>query len=171
MASSKNPQHNLSIEPLDLGELLAGVIRDLTPIAAQKEQQLVYSPPVKPLLIDSNSDGLRTIFSNLLDNAIKYTPPGGRITLHVYAQDETIEVRVRDTGIGISPELMPHLGEEFFRTPNARHSGSPGTGLGLSIVKQMLQRLGSRMDVESKLNSGTTVTVWVADNRDGLEPN
>ncbi|MFN2275922.1 MAG: ATP-binding protein [Anaerolineales bacterium] len=171
LAASKKPDVDLSSDRIDLAELLENVVNGLSPTASQKDVQLKYTRPASKVLIQSNADGLQTVVSNLLDNAIKYTPADGRVTINVYTQDDCVEMRIADTGIGIPPEEISHLGEEFFRAPNARHSGLPGTGLGLSIVKQILDRVGGRMDVESKLGKGTTVTVWIPEHMEATRPN
>jgi len=159
LAASKNPELELQIEQLNLVALLMDVTQELAPKAEEKGVHLRYKPQSTPLFIHSSSDGLKTILSNLLDNAIKYTPEGGSVTLNVYAQDNDVEIQVTDTGIGIPVEGLEHLGEEFFRAPNARHTGLPGTGLGLSIVKQVLDRLGGHLEVRSVQDQGTTFTV------------
>ena len=115
--------------------------------------------PARPALVLSNRSGLETILTNLLDNAIKYTHPGGHVTIDVYAQISHVGVRITDTGIGIPAEALEHVGEEFFRAPNARSANLPGSGLGLSIVNQLLERLAGRLDIQSELDRGTTVNV------------
>ncbi len=102
---------------------------------------------------------LTTIAENLLSNAIKYTPKGGEVAVSLREHDEGLVLEVRDTGIGMSSEDLARLGEEFFRTRQARQSGVPGTGLGMAIVRSMVNLAGGRLDVRSEPGRGTTVSV------------
>ena len=99
------------------------------------------------------------MLSNLLFNAVKYTPQGK--TVHLEAKDEQdwIQVDVTDTGIGIAPEEVGHVFEEFFRASNGKQFEQDGTGLGLSIVKHIVQRHGGEISVKSQIGKGTTFTV------------
>jgi signal transduction histidine kinase len=92
-------------------------------------------------------------------NAVKYTPTGGRVTVSMCQAGGEIQVAVTDTGIGIPPEALPHLFEEFYRAPNARALNAVGTGLGLAIVKELVDRYKGRITVESTPGKGSTFTV------------
>lgn len=107
----------------------------------------------------ATSDGLDLIFNNLISNAVKYTPAGGSVDIHLTNRENEIRIRVEDTGIGIPEEAMPHLFTEFYRAPNARELQDKGTGLGLSIVRDTVTRFGGRVNVESRLGSGTRFEV------------
>jgi signal transduction histidine kinase len=96
---------------------------------------------------------------NLVSNGIKYTPTGGSVTLALREDDGHLVLEVRDTGIGIGKEDLPRIGEEFFRSKQARQTGSPGTGLGMTIVRSMVEMMSGRLDIESELGKGTCVTV------------
>ena len=98
------------------------------------------------------------IFVNLVDNAIKYTPSGGRVVVSLGRTDGEIFVRVEDTGIGIPEDALPNLFEEFFRAANAKEF-EVGTGLGLAIVKDLTHRYGGEIEVQSTEGVGTTFTV------------
>ena len=101
---------------------------------------------------------------NILSNAYKYSPDGGPVQVHnVLAEPDAgrhrFGVQIEDQGMGLSPEHLARLGERFFR---ADKSGSiPGTGLGVSIVKELMELMGGRMQVDSELGKGTTVTLWL----------
>ena len=135
----------------------------LLPRAEEKGIELVYQACCDELVAWGTEEGLDRIFVNLLSNAIKYTPSGGRVEVTLRSieenSEEEIEVRVTDTGIGIPPEAMPHLFETFYRAPNAKALNEVGTGLGLSIVKDLVERYGARIEVESTVGKGTTFTV------------
>jgi signal transduction histidine kinase len=104
-------------------------------------------------------EGLDRIFNNLVSNAVKYTPQGGKVTISLNRTAKEAAVEVADTGIGIPEEAMPHLFEEFYRAPNARSIEREGTGLGLSIVRETVNNLGGRISVQSETGVGTSFTV------------
>jgi signal transduction histidine kinase len=103
--------------------------------------------------------GLDRIFTNLVSNAVKYTPPGGSITITVRQANGQAQVDVADTGIGIPQEALSHLFQEFYRAPNAKKSDQVGTGLGLAIVRELVGRYGGQIDVESTVEQGSLFTV------------
>jgi two-component system sensor histidine kinase/response regulator len=101
---------------------------------------------------------IKQLWTNLISNAIKYTPAGGRIDVRLFPQDGIIVGEVADTGIGIAEADQPRLFEEFFRTEQAKAFTQHGTGLGLSIVKQIVQEYGGDIQVDSELGKGTKFT-------------
>lgn len=102
---------------------------------------------------------IEQVFINLLSNAVKYTPDGGRIDFSAENLSDKIKITVRDNGIGISEKDMPRLFERFYRVDKARSRESGGTGLGLAIAKEFVEKIGGTIELESKLGSGTTVSV------------
>jgi two-component system phosphate regulon sensor histidine kinase PhoR len=96
---------------------------------------------------------------NLLDNAIKYSPPGSKIDVEAEKADGRVHVRVRDRGTGISEEHLPRLFERFYRVDKGRSRTLGGTGLGLAIVKHIAQAHGGRVTVESQVGEGSTFTI------------
>jgi len=100
---------------------------------------------------------LYRLFANLLENAVRHTPPEGRVTVSASVDGAAVTVTVRDTGEGISPEHLPHLGERFYRVDAARTAG--GTGLGLSICRSIVEAHGGQMAIESTVGEGTAVHV------------
>jgi signal transduction histidine kinase len=99
------------------------------------------------------------IFSNLLDNGVKYTPTGGQVSLLVDQRNGEVYTKVSDSGIGIGSEDLEKIFEGFYRTQEAKSSGEMGTGLGLSIVKKLVDRWGGRLELESKRGKGTSFTI------------
>jgi two-component system phosphate regulon sensor histidine kinase PhoR len=99
---------------------------------------------------------LHSAFSNLINNAVRYTPAGGKIRLSWRPTDDGAEFAVTDTGEGIAPEHIPHLTERFYRVDTARSRASGGTGLGLSIVKHVLLRHEAKLEIESEVGQGST---------------
>ncbi len=102
---------------------------------------------------------LSLLVRNLIDNAVRYTPPGGRVDAHVDVGDDGVTLRVTDTGVGIPTLELPRVFERFYRVDRARARETGGTGLGLSIVKHVAENHGGTVSVESELGVGTTFTV------------
>jgi heavy metal sensor kinase len=113
-------------------------------------------------LVMGDPDRLRQLLLNLVDNALKYTPPGGEVTLKLGRDDGWVQVSVADTGVGIAPEDLPHIFDRFYRADPSR-TRPGGSGLGLSIVQWIAQAHGGHVDVESQPGKGSTFTVWLPD--------
>ena len=94
------------------------------------------------------------VFANLLSNALKYTPPGGKVTLSAKAEGEFVRFQVSDTGVGIPEKFLPRLFEQFFRVPD--QGPGTGVGLGLAIVKDIVEAHGGTVGVESREGAGST---------------
>ncbi|MDI7275989.1 MAG: HAMP domain-containing sensor histidine kinase, partial [Anaerolineae bacterium] len=105
------------------------------------------------------ADHLEGMLTNLLDNAVKYTPSGGQVSIGLERDGDELLLTVADTGIGIPAEALPHVFEEFYRAPNARALEREGTGLGLPIAKQVIDEHGGRVDVQSQVGIGTVFTI------------
>jgi two-component system phosphate regulon sensor histidine kinase PhoR len=115
--------------------------------------------PGSPAVVWADEEALEQILDNLLDNALKYTPEGGRITVRWYASAEQVFVEVADTGIGIPEADLPRIFERFYRVDKARSREMGGTGLGLSIVKHLAQAMHGSVKATSQVGAGTTFTV------------
>jgi signal transduction histidine kinase len=103
---------------------------------------------------------LRQALGNLVENAVRYTPSGGTITIFSRIEDHGISVGVRDTGAGIPPEHLPRIFERFYRVDPARSRAAGGTGLGLAIVKHLVEAHGGRVRAESQVGRGTTISLF-----------
>ncbi|HEX9797255.1 MAG TPA: ATP-binding protein [Anaerolineales bacterium] len=159
---------------LDLGRIESGVdtTQESTPIsvlaryaveglrtsAETKDVELEARLPDGLPLVSGDPIRLRQMIGNLLENAIKYTPAGGRVEIEAESEDHQVILRVTDSGPGIPPADQPYLFDKFYRGSNVAKD-SPGTGLGLSIVKSIVDHHDGRIWVESKLGEGTTFTV------------
>ncbi|MEZ4865245.1 MAG: ATP-binding protein [Caldilineaceae bacterium] len=144
--------------PVALTPLLTQVVAQLAPVAAAKGVILQYDlSATTPLQGDGHSLG--QVFTNLLENAIKYTPTGGQVTLCAAQEDGQIRVTVIDSGIGIAAEHLPHLFKRFYRADPARTRESGGFGLGLAISRAIVQLHGGQIDVQSIAGQGATFTV------------
>ena len=108
-----------------------------------------------PLVLSGCANELRSAFSNLLGNAVRYTPPGGQIDLCWRVHEGVGEFCVRDTGVGIANHHLPRLTERFYRVDRSRSRETGGTGLGLAIVKNVLSRHHASLEIESALGKGS----------------
>lgn len=150
----------LDLAEQDLCEVIEGVLAPFVPLAAEKGIALSSSLPEAPCPFNCDRGRLEMAFSNLLENALKFTSQGGEVEIGLTCQ-EGIQVWVRDTGVGIQPEDLPHVTERFYR---GREQAEAGSGLGLAIVKSIVEAHGGEVGVESTPGEGTTVRVsWAAD--------
>jgi len=159
LAASKAIEPDAPLEPVDLLTVIRRIVDHFLPEAQAKDILLLNDLPGDEIQVQATEDGLVTIFTNLVGNAIKYTPKGGSVRVGVDKSEGKIFVSVADTGIGIPEQDIPQLWQEFFRASNAKRSGITGTGLGLNIVKQYVDRFGGDVDVESCEGQGTTFKI------------
>ena len=146
------------VEFVDMAEVLEGV-SDLMRAHAE-EKDLFFSVQIEPDLppVKANVEHMKQLWTNLISNAIKYTEPGGIVVVSLAQNPNYVVGTVRDTGIGIPPEDIPRIFEEFYRAKNAKATERQGTGLGLSIVKRIVETHGGRIRVESELGRGSKFT-------------
>jgi len=144
--------------PLDLAKLVASVVETMRPSAEVKGLH-VQAAGDGPLRIHGDEVRLRQVFYNLLDNAIKYTPEGGTISVQLGCRDETAVITIGDNGIGIPAEHLPRVFDRFYRVDKARSREQGGTGLGLSIARSIVDAHGGRIELASLFGQGTTCTV------------
>jgi len=145
-------------EPVDLNAVVERAVDLLAASARERQVRIeVQEETVPPL--SGDADGIERLVLNLLDNALKYTQPGGQVTLRLSQQDQQAVLEVSDTGIGIPPESVPRIFERFYRVDKGRARDEGGTGLGLAIVKHVVQTHGGQVDVESRMGKGTTFRV------------
>jgi two-component system phosphate regulon sensor histidine kinase PhoR len=156
---SRIESRKLELHPTDLDVVVAAraLLRDLAPRLAEKGHSAeVVDAGAAPAWADQRA--LEQVLMNLLDNAIKYTDPQGRIAVSVRASPTRVWVVVSDTGIGIPRADLPRVFERFYRVDKARSRELGGTGLGLSIVKHLVQSLGGEVHIESELGRGSRVS-------------
>lgn len=110
--------------------------------------------------VQADADAIRQVLTNLLDNSLRYTPPGGRIVCRSRIEGAGVAISVADTGSGIVPEHLPRVFERFYRSDPSRSRQEGGTGLGLAIVKHLVEAHGGRVSAESERGIGTTITCW-----------
>ncbi|MBE9142317.1 sensor histidine kinase [Planktothrix mougeotii] len=150
------------LEWLELSEVLQPLILSTQAIAEERQLQCFVDLPPKLPVVQGNHKALREVLSNLLDNALKYTPPGGKLCIRVRltqkrkSQPRQVGIGISDTGPGIPPEDLAHLFERHYRGVQGR-SEIPGTGLGLAIAKTLVEQMQGKIEVFSPVNS-----VWVS---------
>jgi two-component system phosphate regulon sensor histidine kinase PhoR len=154
---STNP--NLHFSEVRLSELFAAIVRDWARKFSEKKLSVDVTIAPELPLVWADETRLHEILYNLLDNALKYSHPGGRIRLQAQQRGDQIVLSVSDTGVGISEADLPRIFERFYRTDKARSRELGGTGLGLSIVKHIAQMHGGSVEAESEPGRGTTIRV------------
>jgi signal transduction histidine kinase/DNA-binding response OmpR family regulator len=156
---------DLKPEPCDMLELLAGATDEMRSQAGAKGQALALIPPEARLRVEGDSARLRHLLRNLIANAIKFTPPGGQITVTAELAGRFARVMVQDTGPGIPPGDLPHIFDRFYRVQAEPAVSVEGSGLGLAIVKAIVERHGGRVAAESVPGEGSrfsfTLPLWV----------
>jgi two-component system phosphate regulon sensor histidine kinase PhoR len=160
--SAKRPP---ALEPIAVRSLLDWLAAQFAARASDKGLALELAAPAPDDVFTADRLLLELILQNLLDNALKFTPAGGRVTCTLRRQDNALCLRVSDTGCGIAREDQARVFERFYRADasRARTDETRGTGLGLAIVRHATDRLGGAVTLESELGEGTTVTVLVPD--------
>jgi len=145
----------LELAQVDLNQLVAQTVDKLRPLA-EDSQLLIGHSGSSGVVVIADADRLEVVLTNLIDNALKYTPPGGRVEVEVLPTDHDVTVTVTDSGRGIPPDDLPHVFERFYRADRSRTRRSGGTGLGLAIAKHIVEAHGGTIAVRSRLDEGTT---------------
>ncbi len=159
LARLETPGMRLDLNEVCLPELLAGIMRDWEKHFAAKALRGELEAPEGLPVIRADEHRLEEVIYNLLDNAVKYSPPEGKIVLRAERRETTVCVSVSDTGVGIPARDLPRIFERFYRADKARSRELGGTGLGLSIVKHIAQLHGGSVEATSEPGRGTTVSV------------
>lgn len=149
----------LSVQSVSLRPLLESIAARFAQPIRERQLTLDLAIPVDTAPISGDPERLQQIFINLIDNAVKFNVPGGRITVSAAPRGTSIEVTVHDTGVGIPESDLPRVFERFYRIDKARSRALGGTGLGLSIVKHLVELHGGRVTVESDVGRGSTFRV------------
>lgn len=150
---------NLQLQPVDLAELVHCRCEYLAPLAARRQVRLsvIINDTSKPAIVLGDPDRLSQVLDNLLDNAIRYSPEGGLVTLGVSRKREDFECAVRDCGPGIPPEHRQLVFERFYRVDRSRNRQTGGAGLGLAIARALVTAQGGHISAESVVGEGTTL--------------
>lgn len=148
-------------ELIDLKSFVGGIVERMSITAKEKNQTISFRQmnPVNEFF--ANRDKLEQVIINIISNAVKYTPEGGRIEVFCGKLYSDVYIKVTDNGIGIPKENLPRIFERFYRVDKARSRETGGTGLGLAIAKQMIEEAGGRISIASEVGKGTEVTITI----------
>ena len=144
----------LQFAPVPIAPLVDDVCRQTKMLS---EQSTIVCEAVPDVNVQGDQDAIKQVLLILLDNALKYTPPGGTITIGAQQINRTIAIRISDTGPGIAPEALPHIFERFYRSDEARTGA--GAGLGLAIAQELITAQHGEITVNSEVGKGSTFTV------------
>jgi signal transduction histidine kinase len=148
----------LEMKKQSVEDIITASMSDMKVQAERKNITLAKELPAH-LEVMGDRDRLTEVFLNLLDNAIKFTHPGGRVTVKAWEEDNTVHITVTDTGIGIPENVVPYLFQRFYQADASLTRRYGGTGLGLYISKSIVDAHGGEIWIESKIGVGTTVHV------------
>jgi two-component system phosphate regulon sensor histidine kinase PhoR len=144
---------------VDLGGLAQEVVDEMRSAFAERDDIMITLTPVNGAQVSADPDKLRQVLINLIDNAVKYSPDGGRVDVQVEPRDSGIRVVVRDQGIGIPGKEQQRIFGKFYRVDPQLSRGVRGTGLGLYICRELVRRMQGRISVESREGAGSTFCV------------
>lgn len=145
-------------ENINLTELLQHLVNQLQTQAVAKDLTLIYQP-ISSLMMRGNSEQILRLFTNLIENAIYYTPASGQITISANTSGQWITINIQDTGIGIAPEQIEHIFDRFWRADTSRSQWTGGSGLGLAIAQSIAEGHGGKISVTSQLAVGSCFMV------------
>jgi two-component system, sensor histidine kinase and response regulator len=148
------------LEQIDLVEIINTAIETAAPEAVKQNIGFNLELPAQ-LNFAADRSEIEIILNNLISNAVKYNRPGGSVSISAELETTGLELRIADTGIGLSTDELSHLFKEFYRAKNEHTKHIMGTGLGLSTVKRLAGLYGGKVEVASELGTGTTFTVWL----------
>ncbi len=145
-------------QPITVNEIVAAGVSAVTP-EAERRGVLVLVEPAQEILVNAAPVAAKVALANILDNAVKFSPPGGDVKVAVTAGREEAAIAVSDAGPGVSAEDVPQLFQRFYRGKASRATDVPGVGLGLAISRALIERQGGRISVEASGEKGATFTV------------
>lgn len=160
LAQTDADRLELQMKPLRLDLIVEIVYRQFLPLAAMKEIELTSQLDTS-VIVQGDEERLQQLIMIVIDNAIKYTPNQGRIHVHCKKTDSTVSIMVKDSGIGIAADDLPHIFERFYRGDKVRGRTEGGTGLGLAIANWIVARHAGKIVAESKRHEGTAITIML----------
>jgi signal transduction histidine kinase len=157
LAEAERPDLLLAREPVDLAEVCA--LRAAAYGGFFEAKGIAFAERHEPARLRGDPRRLEQVVDNLLSNALRYTDPGGRVELRVRREDGRCLLEVQDTGIGISPEDLPHVFERFWRSDRSRSRATGGSGVGLAVVRELVRAHNGLVELRSEVGLGTTARV------------
>jgi signal transduction histidine kinase len=148
-------------EAFDLVKTTGAAVSFVTPAAKQKNISIVFSPEKKQFNVTGVASEIQATIIELLTNAVRYSPAGGRVTADVKASGDYAVIEVRDSGMGIPGDEMPRIFDEFYRAQNAKEADSSSSGLGLAMAKHVIEKHKGKIEVESELGEGTIFRIFM----------
>lgn len=149
----------LHLEVVDMRAIVDGALETVQPLIDQRRHELVVSKPEEPVLLHGDSARLEQVAINLLTNAAKYMKDGGRITVSLAQDEHEAVLRIRDTGVGVSPELLPHIFDLFTQAERSLDRSQGGLGVGLTVAQKLVELHHGRIEVFSALDRGSEFVV------------
>ncbi|MEO8396213.1 MAG: PAS domain S-box protein, partial [Chloroflexota bacterium] len=149
------------VQPTSLDRLTKAIIEQSKQLLADKNQLLNYQCDSSSLVVLGDGGALAKAVTQVVTNAIDYTPEGGQITLHLSSEGDQAVIEVADTGMGIPADKLPHIFESFYRVDSARSTESGGAGLGLSMAKKVVELMGGRIEVQSEIGVGSVFRIYL----------
>ncbi len=162
IAGTANGRIQLCREPVAVNDIVERAVETVRPLIDNRKLELTVSLPPDPIWLRADVSRLAQVVTNLLNNAAKYTDPGGRIWLSVQQEGDQAVLRVRDTGLGITPALLPHVFDLFTQADRSSDRAQGGLGIGLALVKRLVELHGGTVRVSSTLGQGSEFVVRLA---------
>jgi signal transduction histidine kinase len=168
LARADSGGEHLQVASTNLNEFLIEISEPARVLAEGKSIQYDQRLPETPIFVRANAPSLRRLFLILIDNAVKYTSSGGRISVVLHTTDGAAVTEISDTGVGISSADLPHIFERFYRADTSRSRESGGTGLGLSIAQWIAEAHQGRISVASTVGEGSVFRVQIPLSEGGI---
>jgi signal transduction histidine kinase len=160
LARLSDDRSPVQLAPLELAPLVQDLVNELMLLADDQQILLTLESQPVPLVL-GDVERLKQLLINLLDNAIRYTSPGGTVVVRMGLKEDYVTIAVEDTGAGIEPEHLPRLFDRFYRADTSRVKASGGTGLGLPIVKEIAEGHSGAVTVQSEIGRGSVFTLFL----------
>jgi len=156
--------------PQNIIQFLKAVVLSFTSYAERKKIDLAFNSAEEIILVYLDKDKLEKIITNILSNAFKFTPDGGRIGVDVYTEEKYVKISISDTGVGISKEKIPNIFDRFYQVDGSHTREQEGTGIGLALTKELVELHKGKIEVESEEGRGTTFTISIPMGQEHLKP-
>lgn len=158
------------LKPIPLGELLSKIVEFVQPTTEENNISLKLDSTVGSDVVLGNEESLEQVFSNLINNAIKYNKPNGKVRLSIKENTDFIQVVIEDTGVGIAPEHLPRIFDQFYQIDRSKRKGDKGSGLGLTIAKKIVEAHEGSIEVTSEPGKGSVFTVYLPKPKEKNQP-